>query len=417
MKIKDIRAVDEITLNNYGASTANALDQKMLVNYRRLLAKYSRYRDENDVRPSEARRHIIGELNKSLNNCIELSIDDIGDVESDRGTIYFRKQDHLEVFDFNVLSSGEKEVVDIILDLYLRKDDYNDTIFLIDEPELHVNTTIQRKLLKEISSLIGQNCQIWLATHSIGFLRSLQEDFGKDCEIIRFEDGVNFASESHTLSPMAKTRANWMSIFEVALDDLIGLIAPNRIIYCEGKAEIKRGKEDGFDAKVYNTIFSHTYQNSLFVSSGGNTELEQRREIAITVLKKVITDVEILVLKDRDFASGAKTREVDRQAYLLNNPAHHRTLKRWEIENYLYDKEVLERYCERMSLTFDNESYKKIVADISNDEVKGLTGQIKRVCGVVGNIGIEQFKLRLAECICPGMGVYKELEDCIFRRM
>ncbi len=256
VKIKDITAIDEIIHNDYGASTANALDQKMLINYRRLLAKYSKYRDENDVKPSEARRHIIGELNKSLSNCIELSIDDLGDVESDRGTVYFRKQDHPEVFDFNVLSSGEKEVVDIIIDLYLRKNEYNDSIFLIDEPELHVNTTIQRRLLKEINSLVGQNCQIWLATHSIGFLRSLQEDFGEDCEIIKFEAGVNFASEPCTLVPMAKTRANWMSIFEVALDDLVGLVAPNKIIYCEGKAEAKQGKEEGLDARPCGRIDS-----------------------------------------------------------------------------------------------------------------------------------------------------------------
>jgi len=76
------------------------------------------------------------------------------------------------VFEFNVLSAGEKEAVDILLDLYLRKDDYDDTIFLIDEPELHINTAIQRKLLLEINRLVGADCQIWIATHSIGFLRA-----------------------------------------------------------------------------------------------------------------------------------------------------------------------------------------------------------------------------------------------------
>ena len=40
------------------------------------------------------------------------------------------------------------------MDLYLRKDEYDDTVFLIDEPELHINTSIQRKLLIEIDKLV-----------------------------------------------------------------------------------------------------------------------------------------------------------------------------------------------------------------------------------------------------------------------
>ena len=416
VKIADIRAIDEITDNSYGTSTANALDQKMIANYRRLLAKYSKYRDDKDIKPSEARLYIIGELNKSLEKCLELVIEDIGDVESNRGTIFFRKLDHPKTFDFNVLSSGEKEVVDIILDLFLRKENYNDSIFLIDEPELHINTSIQRKLLEEINSLIGENCQIWLATHSIGFLRALQEDLGEECEIIRFDSGVKLASETCKMVPMTKSRANWVNIFEVALDDLVGLVAPKRIIYCEGKAEAKHGGEFGLDAQVYNAIFGETYHDTLFVSSGGNTELEQRREIAITVLEKALSDIEILVLKDRDFASGASTGEIDRQVYLANNPQHHRVLRRWEIENYLYDRNVLMRYCSNMSLPFDEEGYNRTIVDVENDDVKNLTGQIKRICGILGNIGVEQFKLQLAQCICPGMDVYQELKECIFER-
>ena len=58
----------------------------------------------------------------------------IGNIEANQGTIFFKKIDHPKEFEFNVLSSGEKEVVDILLDLYLRQEEYNETIFLIDEP-------------------------------------------------------------------------------------------------------------------------------------------------------------------------------------------------------------------------------------------------------------------------------------------
>ena len=112
-------------------------------------------------------------------------------------------------FEYNVLSAGEKEVVDILLDLYLRKEEYDNTIFIIDEPELHINTSIQRKLLIEINRLIGDNCQLWLATHSIGFLRALQEELKDLSQIIEFKTDVPWASTEQTLCPIIKSRSHW----------------------------------------------------------------------------------------------------------------------------------------------------------------------------------------------------------------
>lgn len=178
LKVEQTKAVSEIKLNSYGAGDASSLDSKMDDNYRRLYALYNRYRDDNDLKPSEAKAKIIGDLYTSIKKCLDLEIFSLGNVEGNQGTLYFKKPDHPKEFEFNVLSSGEKEVVDLLLDLYLRKDDYSDTIFLIDEPELHINTSIQGKLLVEIDRLVGPDCQIWLTTRSIGFLRALRPRCG-----------------------------------------------------------------------------------------------------------------------------------------------------------------------------------------------------------------------------------------------
>lgn len=315
------------------------------------------------------------------------------------------------------MSSGEKEVVDILLDLYLRQDEFTDTIFLIDEPELHINTSIQKKLLIEINRLIGDNCQIWVATHSIGFLKALQDDVNNECQIIHFPAGINLASSEQTLVPAPKTRAKWMEIFETALDDLTGLVSPKRIIYCEGKDKPGiNGEERGLDAKVLNNIFNKTRHDTLFISSGGNTELDQRSQVAIAILNKVFSDIEILVLKDRDMSSGKSNSEKDRLIYLQNNPKNHRVFKRWEIENYLYDKEVLKNYCNNNNLVFNEEEYDKFVTNVSNQNLKDETGRIKNFCGITTSINPEVFKLTLSEHITSDMVVYSELEMCIFER-
>ena len=328
LKISETKAVPAIGLNSYGAGDASSLDAKMEDNYRRLHAAYNRYLDDNDVKPSEAKAKIMGALNASISKCLDLEISGLGNVEGNQGTLYFKKPDHANEFEFNVLSSGEKEVVDLLLDLYLRKDDYNDTIFLIDEPELHINTAIQGKLLIEIDRLVGPNCQIWLTTHSIGFLRALQTKMQGKHQIIQFRSEDNLAAEVHTLRPLKVGPGTWRDLFAIALDDLASLVSPSTIVYCEGRAEPGQGRrERGMDAQVFNKIFAESRPEALFTSSGGNTEPDQRSAIALAVLNKVFPSVDIWVLKDRDVASGQPVSESDRQIYLRTNPDSHRILK------------------------------------------------------------------------------------------
>lgn len=415
LKVAETRATKEIRLNDYGASYSVDIDDKMDENYRRLNIKFNKYLNETDCKPSEAKTKIIGDLNQAIKNCLDIEIVDLGNIESGEGSIYFKKEDHPSKFEFNVLSSGEKEVVDILLDLYLRKDEYTDSIFLIDEPELHLNTSIQKKLLIEINKLVNQNCQIWIATHSIGFMRSLQEDFNEVSQIIEFKKENDWASKEYTLIPMIKNRSNWKQVFSTALDDLTGLISPKMIIYCEGKDQPGAGGEEkGFDAKVYNLIFSEKHNDVLFVSSGGNTELDQRSNIALAILTKVFNDIKILVLKDRDMSSGKIASEEDRLVYLSTNPANHRVLKRFEIENYLFDDEVLKKYCGINGLVFDEKEYVSLVHSIIDDNLKDYTERIKSICGINFSVSPEIFKLRLAVTISSDMAVYNELEKCIF---
>ncbi len=52
---------------------------------------------------------------------------------------------------------------------------FNDTVFCIDEPEIHMNTRLQGKLLEELFKLLPDNCQLWIATHSIGMMRRARD--------------------------------------------------------------------------------------------------------------------------------------------------------------------------------------------------------------------------------------------------
>ena len=109
--------------------------------------------------------------------------------------------------------------------------------------------------------MVPENCQIWIATHSIGFLRAIQEELKNESQIIEFKSENKWASEAFVLQPVQISRSEWQNLFSTALDDLAKLICPKIIIYCEGRAEPKKdGSERGLDADVFNTIFARSIQ-------------------------------------------------------------------------------------------------------------------------------------------------------------
>lgn len=401
-------AIPDIKLNNYGASLSVDLDDKMTQNYQRLNIYLNDYRKENDLTDKQANEQVIGELNIILSDCLGITISDHGDIMANRGMLYFKKDNQPTEFQFNVLSSGEKEVVDILLDIYLKRQEFNETIYIIDEPELHLNTGIQRKVFSAIERLIPDTCQIWIATHSIGFLTALQNELNDVSDVIYFSG--DFSTAPATLTPIIKTRKNWQMIFKTALEDLTGLLAPSLIVYCEGRElPTAAGDEQGVDAEIYNQIFSETNPDILFVSSGGSTMPDKYAAIALTVLNKAFKDVSLLLLKDKDInGDGSITTEEQRLAYIALNSKLHRMLSRKEMENYLFDYEIISK-----AYGIDRNAYNVIIPDIM-DDVKSKTGDLMKLCGIHTGLNAAGFKKHLSTFVTPDTSIFNDLHSVIF---
>lgn len=343
---------------------------------------------------------VIGKVNESLKiifpeSGLQLTriVDPHSDPNSSKIDLEFSKD--RTFFSFRNLSSGEKEVVDIIFNFHRRKDVWiRDGIYFIDEPELHLNTKIQAFLLKELHRLCKEvNAQLWVATHSLGFLRAAQDVKSKtqnSVSVIEFKP--EFANCTEPINPIAGTREDWKRIFQTALEDITGLLAPREIIYCEGKPDSGlNNKEMGLDADIYNEIFSEEYHDILFVSSGGGGEVAKNSSLALKVLNKAFIDVKLYLLKDRD-----ENTDAERQAF-LDSSLIHRMLKRREIENYIFDKEVLKIFCLQQSTTFNETEYNNKVTDINKQKLKCVQQDVQSSCGVSGDI--PTFKRNLAKAV------------------
>lgn len=127
-------------------------DQTVSENYQRLVAQTLAgvYELSNNTKTVEQLRdELVGKIKGSLSNIFEdLNLSSIGDPLSN-GSFYFEKGSAKD-FHYKNLSAGEKSVFDLVLDMIIKSSFYSDAIFCIDEPEAHMHTRLQSKVLREL---------------------------------------------------------------------------------------------------------------------------------------------------------------------------------------------------------------------------------------------------------------------------
>jgi hypothetical protein len=204
-------------------------------------------------------------------------------------------------FHYKNLSGGEKAAFDLLLDFIVKRKKFDDTIYCIDEPELHMHTRLQAKLLDVMFDLIPDNCQLWLSTHSIGMARKAAELYGANLGQVAFIDfhDQNF-DQPTKLAPIQPDRQFWQQMFHTALDDLGQLIVPKYVVFCEGKKIGVARDERGFDAKVYNIIFGHSHPEIEFVSLGGNNDVLSDGKTFDFLLTRLARGIKTWKILDKD---------------------------------------------------------------------------------------------------------------------
>ena len=103
---------------------------------------------------------------------------------------------------YDLLSSGEKEVFNILLNLFVRREHFTNSIYFIDELDVHLHTQLQYALLQEIvERWIPEHSQLWTASHSLGFIDYASSN--DDTAILDFDD-LDF-DRPHVLRPARVT--------------------------------------------------------------------------------------------------------------------------------------------------------------------------------------------------------------------
>ncbi len=400
-------------------------DASVHENYQRIVSYsveklYSSEFDSMTIK--KLREMLIGKIRESMKRVFDdLILTGPGDPLKN-GTFYFEKGTSKD-FHYKNLSGGEKAAFDIILDLIIKCTEFDDSIYCIDEPDLHLHTKLQGKLLGEIYNLIPENSQLWIATHSIGMLRKafeLQKQNPDKVVFLDFHD--KNLDQALTINPVKVTRELWKKTLEVALDDLAQLVAPKQIVICEGKPSNLSGKNKEFDARCLRKIFSEGFPDTDFVSVGNEDGVRAEKIDLVTTLKSISPGVLFIKVIDRDDRSETEVTEIEEKECV-------KVLKRREIENYLLDDEILKELCN------DTGNEPKVI-EVLNLKEQALTDSIGRgnpsndLKSAAGDIYTSVKKLlnltncgntteaflsdTMAPLVTPETRVYKELKSEIF---
>lgn len=391
-------------------------------NYQRLVSQSlaGLYDTDNDsMTVEQLRKELIGKIQESFSSVFEdLTLNSIGDPLSN-GSFYFKKGTAID-FHYKNLSAGEKSVFDLILDMIIKSSYYQNTVFCIDEPEAHLHTSLQAKVLKELYSLTPQESQLWISTHSIGMLKEAETLEQENPNTVVFLDFDNRDFDlSETIQPAKIDKAIWDKFFDLAFADFSKLIAPQTIVFCEGTSQGRKYKD--FDAQIYSKIFENKYHDTRFVSVGSCTEIEDIENKSVNMVSNILKSSNILKFIDRDGKSSQEVTE------LLSKGI--RTSKKRHIESYLLEDEIIKKLCDSVNKTelFQNCLDVKaaaLTASVSrgnpNDDIKSASGQIfteiKKILGLTqcGNNTCAFLRDTIAPLITDETEIYKELEKEIF---
>lgn len=399
-------------------------DSSVHLNYQRLIMStmsgvYSGGKDHLAV--SALREELIGKLQESLRNIFDnLELQNIVDPFSD-GTFFFKKG-NVNRYAYKNLSGGEKSVFDLLLDFHVTLDHYTDTVFCIDEPETHMHTALQARVLEEICRIVPEPSQIWISTHSLGVIRlahRLERAQPGSVAVLDFSGHDFDQPVIITPSPTAKILGE--KVLSMALEGHADDLMPERVVICEGSFDGRRRRN--FDAEVYSKVFAG--HPASFVSGGSCTELLDEQNPAIPIIKSLFPSKISFRLLDRDERSAEEVGALSRDGRI-------RFLPRRNLECYLLDDAVLASWLATTSVAAKSaeviSNKHALLADAAADPArKCAPDDCKSIAGNllvflqrdmhVKQLGsnADAFLLhQLAPHLRPGVAAYEELHRVIF---
>jgi energy-coupling factor transporter ATP-binding protein EcfA2 len=222
---------------------------------------------------------------------------------------------------FDKLSGGEREISFLIGQIerfQLRRG-----LFLLDEPELHLNPDLVRAWVAYLRDTV-QDGQVWIATHSLEAV----EVAGHDATFVLEREGdTRVVNRADPLSerPVITVLSSTLGSPAFSLTRL-------RFIYIEGERQSR-------ERERFHSVASDPATNR-FIEAGNSRDVLRKTEVLRELAREGGEPLRIGGIIDRDFRSEDEINELEGEGLI-------HVLRVLEVENLFLQPEALSRLIER----------------------------------------------------------------------
>jgi hypothetical protein len=221
----------------------------------------------------------------------------------------------------------------------VQRERYTETVFYLDELDLHLNYTLQYNLVKEIcDNWLPAGCQLWTASHSLGFIQ-----YARQSETACIVDLDNFDFDvPQIISPEPDSN---LDVYEIALPKEIisAILTDKKLVVTENK-----------NSTWYNLALGA--KSYLFLPA------QNSREVFLTIKG----DPNMVGLRDRDFFRDDEIAQITAKYPRL------KLLKYYTFENYLFHPDNLAE----VITDFDKAAYIAAITKQKNEQLLNIVGKI-----------------------------------------
>lgn len=239
--------------------------------------------------------------------------------------------------DLNDLSAGEKEI--LYGYLRIRNSAPRYSIVLLDEPELHLNPGLVRKLPKFYATHLGQalDNQIWLITHSDALIR---ETLGQDnFSLYHMSSALDLGPDTNQATKLEAEESAEQLVVDL-VGDLAAFRPGGKVLIFEG------GGDSEYDISLVQKLFPSIQEKINFLSGGGKERVKNLHTTLERASKSGKIPFSIISVTDLD-SDPYPTKENNRFQWDV-----------YHIENYLLEPHFMLKALKILDINkFKNEEH------------------------------------------------------------
>jgi energy-coupling factor transporter ATP-binding protein EcfA2 len=228
--------------------------------------------------------------------------------------------------DVDFLSSGEKEILMTYTDILRMK--LTGSVILFDEPELHLNAALERKVIERMKTVVEAGNQVWLSTHSLEIIGTVALDSLYKM-YLRPPSGTNNQIER------CSAKSDRFDALRL-LGASIGIqLVSSRVVFVEGPS----------DKEILERLYADYGDRLSFVETKGLSTWSSLSRVIPELIDKVTAYESTYLIRDRDLLTDAEVAETEAR---FEGKVF--VWRRRGIENYLLDPTTILKVLNRLNI-------------------------------------------------------------------